>query len=92
MARESLRDQIALLHSPARLRRPAFVTISRLQNARPGEQVMGIALALVCICESAGISISDVIAKAVRMSAPADGPFVPQIQALRDYAAKELNK
>jgi hypothetical protein len=51
---------------------------------------MGLALALVAICESANVSLSDVIAKAVRMTAPTDGPFVPHIQAIRDYAAREL--
>jgi len=86
----ALADHIALTNNPARLRAPAFAAITRLQSAAPGEQVLGLALALVVICESANVSLSDVIGKAVRMSAAADGPFVPHIQALRDYAAKEL--
>ena len=90
MGRNNLRDQIALLDNPAKLRAPAFAAISRLQSARPGEQVMALALALVVICESTNTSISDVIGKAVRMSSAADGPFVPHIQAIRDYAAREL--
>lgn len=92
MARLSLSDQIALLNNPARLRIPAFDVINKVQRHRPGEQVVGTALALVVMCESAGVSLSDVIAKAVRMSAPADGPFVPYIQAIRDYAARELHQ
>lgn len=90
MARESLRDQIALLNDPATLRKPAFHVINRMQSFRPGEQVMGMALALVVICESTGLSIHDVLSKAQRMTAPADGPFVPHIQAIRDYAVREL--
>lgn len=92
MARNSLRDQIALLNDPSRLRRPAFNVINRVDHFRPGEQVMGLALALVVVCESAGVNLSDVIAKAVRMAAPTDGPFVPHIQAIRDYAARELHR
>lgn len=91
MARISLSDQIALLNDPATLRVPAFQVINRLQFHRPGDQVVGTALALVVMCESAGVSLHDVITKAQRMTAAADGPFVAHIQAIRDYAARELH-
>ena len=90
MANASLRDQIALLDNPARLRLPAFAVIDKLDHMRPGEQVMGTALALVVMCEAAGIPLSDVISKAERMCAPAEGPFTAHIQTIRDYAKGEL--
>lgn len=90
MASNRLRDQIALFDNPSKAALAAFAAISKTQGVQPGAQVMGLAIALVCICESANVNLSDVIGKAVRMTDAADGPFVPQIQAIRDYAVGEL--
>ena len=92
LSSQSLRDQIALHSRPARLRQPAFAVINALQrvNARPGEQVLGTAVALLAMCQSAGVSIDDVIRKAMRMTGDVDAPFTAHLQAVRDYAANEL--
>jgi hypothetical protein len=69
---------------------PAFKVIDRVQNFTPGEQMLGTAVALVAMCESANISLNDVIQQARNVMAHAEGPFTHHIQAVRDYAAQEV--
>lgn len=85
-----IRDQIRYLFNPARLRVPAFSVLSRIQDFTPGEQVLGTAVALVAMCESANISLHDVITMARNAMADADGPFTSHIKAIRDYSANEI--
>jgi hypothetical protein len=85
-----IRDQIAFLCNAARLRVPAFSVLTRIQDFTPGEQVLGTAVALVAMCESANLSLNDVITTARTVMADADGPFTSHIRAVRDYAANEI--
>lgn len=83
-------DQLSFLSNPARLRKPAFSVISRVQNFTPGEQLLGTAVALVAMCESANINLGDVITRARNVMRDAEGPHTSHIQAVRDYAANEI--
>lgn len=91
---DGIRDQIALFNAPARLRVPAFRIIDVLQksNRRPGEQMLAAAVTLVAMCEAINYPLSDLIAKAVRVTSDVEGPFTAHLQAVRDYAANELRK
>lgn len=89
---QSLRDQIALQSRPALLRQPAFAVINALQRtkARPGEQVLGAAVALVAMCQSANVPLDDLIRKALSIMGDVEGPFTAHLQSVRNYAANEL--
>lgn len=83
-------DQLSFLCNPARLRQPAFSVISRVQNFTPGEQLLGAAVALVAMCESANINLGDVIARARNVMADTEAAHTSHVQAIRDYAANEI--
>jgi hypothetical protein len=89
-----LSDQIALFSDATKLMIPAFSVIDRLQmgaeHVLPGEQILGTAVALIAMCESANVSLSDVMAKARNVMADVEGPFTAHIRAVRDYAKYEL--
>lgn len=85
-----VRDQLKFLCNPARVRRPAFAVLSRVQDFTPGEQLLGTAVALVAMCESANISLQDVIQNARNVMAHAEGAHTSHIQAIRDFAANEI--
>lgn len=85
-----VRDQLSFLCSPARLRKPAFAVISRVQNFTPGEQLLGTAVALVAMCESANISLDDAITRARNVMRDTEAAHTSHVQAIRDYAANEI--
>ena len=85
-----VRDQLKFLCNPARVRRPAIAVLTRVQDYTPGEQMLGIAVALRAMCESANISLHDVMTTAGNLMAHAEGPHTHHIQAIRDYAANEI--
>jgi hypothetical protein len=87
-----IRDQLSFLCNPARIRKPAFAVISRLQNFTPGEQVLGTAVGLIAICESANISLDDVITRARNIIRDAEASHTSHIQAIRDFAANEIRR
>ena len=93
-SRESLSDQIALHSTPSRLRKPAFAVINGLQgvDAKPGEQVLGTAVALMAMCQSANINLDGLMTKARSIMGDVEGPFTAHLQSVRDYAANELLK
>lgn len=86
----TVRDQIQYLCNAARLRKPAFHVLNRMQDFTPGEQILGQAVALIATCESANISLQDVMQTARNVLADAEGPFSYHIQSLRDFAANEI--
>ena len=86
----TVRDQLKFLCNPARLRRPAFTVLTRIQDFTPGEQLLATAVAIVAMCESANISLQDVIESARNVMADAEGPFTSHIQSIRDFAANEI--
>jgi len=91
---QHIRDQIALFTNAARLRVPAFFVINALQKTKrpPGEQILGTAVALLAMCESANVNFNDLITKAIRVMSDVEGPFTAHLQAVRDYAANEIRK
>lgn len=94
LSRHGLSDQVRLASSPARLRRPAFAVIDGLQQSEVtgGEQLLGAAVALVAMCESANVPLTEVLAKATRIMGDVEGPFTAHLQSVRDYAAHELRR
>jgi hypothetical protein len=86
----TVRDQIRFLANPARLRRPAFAVINKLQDFTPGEQMLGAAVALIAMCQGANISLHDVLTTAGKVLADTEGPFTSHVQAIRDYARHEI--
>lgn len=86
----TVRDQLRFLANPARLRVPAFNVIAKVQNHTPGEQILGTAVALVAMCQSANISLNDVLTVARNVMNDAEGPFTSHVQAVRDYARHEI--
>lgn len=86
----TIRDQVQFLTNAARLRRPALTVLSRMQDFTPGEQILGTAVALIAICQSANISLQDVMTTAQNVLADAEGPFTAHIQSIRDFAANEI--
>lgn len=89
---QAVRDQIAFFANAADLRRPAFAVIDGLQltDSKPGAQILGTAVALIAMCESANIPLQDVLTKASRALADAEGPYSTHIRSIRDYAANEI--
>lgn len=88
----TVRDQLRFLCNPARVRVPAFKVISRVQDHTPGEQILGTAVALLAMCQSANISLNDAIESARNVLSHAEGPFSSHVQAVRDYAANEIGR
>lgn len=89
----TIRDQIAYLMDAKRIRRPAFEVINRLQTFTPGEQLVGTAVALRLMCESAGVSMEDVLTVAGNVIAEdTKSAFSSQLNAVRDYAAGEIKR
>jgi hypothetical protein len=88
----NVRDQIAFFANAADLRRPAFAVINGLQmtDCKPGQQILGCALALIAMCESANLPLNDVLTKAARALHDAEGPFSTHVRSIRDYAANEI--
>lgn len=87
-----VRDQIRFLCNPARVRKPAVMALSRVQDCTPGEQLLGLAVALRAMCESANISLDDVMYTAGNIMAHAEGAHTHHIQAIRDFAANEIRR
>jgi hypothetical protein len=89
-----IRDQIAMFSDASRLRRPAFAVIDGLQqsDAIPGDQILGAAVALLAMCESANVPFHDVVTKAANAMSVVEGPFTSHLQSVRDYARRELRE
>lgn len=91
-----LSDQISLFNDARKLLVPAFSVIDRLQlgaeNVLPGEQILGTAVALIAMCETANVSLSEVMSKAARVMGDLENSHVAkaQMRAVRDYAKYEL--
>lgn len=86
----TVRDQIRFLTNAARLRPAAFAVINKVQGLTPGEQILGTAVALIALTQSAGIDLNDVMTTAGRVMADVDGPFNQHLKAVRDYAQHEI--
>jgi hypothetical protein len=86
----TVRDQLRFLANPARLRVPAHNVLTRIQDHTPGEQLLGTALALMAMCETANVNLFDVLQITANVMQDAEAPFTSHIQAVRDYAAGEL--
>ena len=86
----TVRDQIRFLTNAARLRPAAFAVIDKVQGLTPGEQILGAAVALIAMTQSAGINLNDVMSTAGRVMADVDGPFNTHLKAIRDFAHHEI--
>ena len=90
LSAETVADQVRLAANPARLRAPAFRVIDRMQHYRPGEQLLGTAVALVAMADAIQLPLHDLFAVARNVMRDTDGPYSEQIAAIRDYAKNEL--
>lgn len=88
----SIRDQVVLASNPAALRVPAFRVLDRMQDQKPGTQLLATAVALVAMAEAVELPMQDLMAIARRAMTDAEGPFTHHIQAIRDYALNELKR
>lgn len=86
----TIRDQVAFSTSAEKIRKPAFEVINRIQGRTPGEQVVGTAVALVAICEAVGLEVHEIIHGAERIISDVDGPYSPEIRAIKEYAKNEI--
>ena len=88
----AVRDQIAYFNNAGDLHKPAFMVIDALQktDCKPGRQILGVAAALIAMCESANVPLGDVLAMASRALNDAEGPFSGYIRSIRDYSANEI--
>lgn len=75
-----------------RLQRSRNRVIERVQDSTPGEQILGTAVALMAMCESANVHLGDVLTFAGRVMHDAEGPFTSHVQAVRDFAAGEIRR
>lgn len=85
----TVQDQVRFLCDPARVRQPAFAVIDRLQGFTPGEQMIGMGLALLACTQAAGINLHDVLTVAQNILGDADY-MSPHMRAVRDYASNEI--
>jgi hypothetical protein len=94
LSRDQIADQVSLFNDASKLRVPAFAVIDRLQmtaeHYTPGEQIIGTAVALIAMCQSANVNLQDVLTKASRALSDTEGPYSTHMRAIRDYAANEL--
>lgn len=70
----------------------AIQQVNHVQQARPVDQMVATALALVAMSEACELNPHDVVAVARNAMADAESPFTHQLQALRDYARTELRR
>ncbi len=86
----AIADQVRFSSDVARLREPAFIVISRIQDTRPADQFRAVMLAALAMAETLGLDPHEEIERARRMMADAEGPYTNHVQAIRDYTRGEL--
>jgi hypothetical protein len=87
----AIRDQLWTTWLPENIRRSAFKCINRMQD-RPHEQIVGTAIALLAMCEAAGVDMRRVIEAAERHLNDVESPFNSTIKAIREYARNEITR
>jgi hypothetical protein len=84
---------LSLFSTPARLRKPAFIVIDRMDGrVAPAEQLLGTAVALVAMAEATGTDIRSLIQIAERSMSDVNSCGAEHIRAIREYAAKEIGR
>lgn len=68
----------------------AYQAVSTLQDFKPAQQVAGVSILFHIIAEQLGLSPSELLNKAERMTADADTYYSREVKALRDYVRGEL--
>lgn len=86
----SIGDRVRTDSTVAKLREPAFLLLSRIQDENPSDQVRALYLVAAVIAEAIGIDGHDALNSARRMLSTAEGPHTVHVQAIRDYAQNEL--
>ncbi|MFZ4166481.1 hypothetical protein [Brevundimonas sp. NPDC058933] len=86
----SIGDRVRTDSTVAKLREPAFLLLSRIQDENPSDQVRALYLVAAVIAEAIGIDGHDALNSAQRMLSTAEGPHTVHVQAIRDYAQNEL--
>jgi hypothetical protein len=89
-SKSAIKDAVHWFSEATRLREPVVRLLSAVQNLRPDIQIMALATALVLICQALRLDTHDIIEKSRRAIRDADGPYAPQIAAMRTYATESL--
>ena len=82
-------DRFVVGMNPERLRQAAFGALSCIQDQQE-EQVLGLTVALLALCEGARIDVRSLLESTERLMRDLDGPFSAQVRAIREYAKGEL--
>lgn len=84
-----VRDKLP--HVPASTAsRIAFASLDSIQTERPEDQVAGVAVLFLAMCEGLGLDINQVLDATSRRMNHDDTFFKREIKALRDYVKGEL--
>jgi len=87
----SIADRVRIDSTVSQLREPAFELIRRNERLNPSDQVRALLLTTVVVCQACGLDPHEEVERTKRMVDQAEGPFTYHVQAIRDYAANELN-
>lgn len=86
----TIRDRIRFRTLAEPLRKPAFDVVTALQRYPADVQVDAAFLAAVALATTVNLDPHDLVSRARRLLADAEGPFTDHLQAIRDYAKGEL--
>src|SRR4051812_40087018 len=89
---QTIRDRITFATNAERLRRPAFHTISALQQHDPAVQMDALFLTAVAMADVLGLDSHEMVTRAKRIMPDAEAAHTLHIQAVKDYARGELRK
>ena len=92
MYQSTIADRVRTDSTVAVLREPAFAVISRLESVDPSDQIRAAFLSAVVMAEAVGLDPHEEVQRAKRIMAPAEADYTYHVQAIRDYAANELNR
>ena len=88
---QSIRDRARSTWAAENVRTAAFKVIDRMQG-EPHYQIVGTAVALVAMCEGAGIDMRHLIETAERHIGDVESPFTNTVEAIRSYARHEITR
>lgn len=87
---DTIKDNLLFFSTAPNLRKPAFLTIERMNYVHPSHQLLGTAVALVAMAEACGVPMRDLIVRAETVMRDVDSCNAEHIKAIRDYAKNEL--
>ena len=83
------RDKLNMV-SPAAIAGITFDLLDTMQNHQPEQATVALAILLSEIAEVSGVSVSELLDKARRITDDLNNHYHPQIKALREFVAMEM--